>query len=56
MIRRLMSAAGYDLNRAIPFWRRYLTKYDGPQLFRSHPSLAAREQIVRDEMAKLGKR
>jgi len=51
---RLMSAAGYDLDRAIPFWRRYLTKYDGPQIFRSHPSLAAREQIVRDEMAKLG--
>lgn len=51
---RLMAAAGYDLNRAIPFWRRYLTKYDGPQIFRSHPSLAAREQIVRDEMAKLG--
>jgi Zn-dependent protease with chaperone function len=51
---RLMAAAGYDLTAAIPFWRRYLTKYDNfPQLFRSHPSLAAREKIVREEMAKL---
>ncbi|MBV8686789.1 MAG: M48 family metalloprotease [Alphaproteobacteria bacterium] len=49
---RLMAAAGYDLGAAIPFWRRYLTKYDNfPQLFRSHPSLAAREKIVREEMA-----
>jgi hypothetical protein len=50
---RLMAAAGYDLGAAIPFWRRYLTKYDGPQLFRSHPSLEAREKIVREEMARL---
>lgn len=50
---RLMSAAGYDLGAAIPFWRRYLTKYDGPQIFRSHPSLAAREKIVRAEIARL---
>lgn len=51
---RLMAAAGYDLAAAIPFWRRYLTKYDNfPQLFRSHPSLAARERIVREEMARL---
>jgi hypothetical protein len=50
---RLMAAAGYDLGAAIPFWRRYLTKYDGAQIFRSHPSLAAREKIVREEMAKL---
>lgn len=53
---RLMSAAGYDLDAAIPFWRRYLTKYDGAQIFRSHPSLGARERIVREEIAKLGRR
>ena len=48
---RLAAAAGYDLEAAIPFWRRYLGKYDWyPQLFRSHPSLKARERIVREEM------
>jgi Zn-dependent protease with chaperone function len=49
---RLMAAAGYDLDAAIPFWRRYLGKYDWyPQLFRSHPSLAAREKIAQEEIA-----
>lgn len=49
---RLMSAAGYDLDAAIPFWRRYLGKYDWfPQLFRSHPSLGARERIAAEEIA-----
>jgi hypothetical protein len=49
---RLMAAAGYDLDAAIPFWRRYLGKYDWfPQIFRSHPSLAAREKIAADEIA-----
>ncbi|HYG46581.1 MAG TPA: M48 family metallopeptidase [Allosphingosinicella sp.] len=49
---RLMAAAGYDLNAAIPFWRRYLGKYDWfPQLFRSHPSLGARERIAAEEIA-----
>ena len=49
---RLMAAAGYDLDSAIPFWRRYLRKYDWfPQLFRSHPSLGAREKIAADEIA-----
>jgi Zn-dependent protease with chaperone function len=49
---RLMAAAGYDLNQAIPFWRRYLGKYDWfPQIFRSHPSLGAREKIAADEIA-----
>jgi predicted Zn-dependent protease len=48
---RLMAAAGYDLRAAIPFWRRYLGKYDWyPQLFRSHPSLGAREKIVGEEI------
>jgi hypothetical protein len=54
---RLMSAAGYDLNAAIPFWRRYLGKYDWyPQLFRSHPSLAAREKIAQEEIAAIRRR
>jgi hypothetical protein len=49
---RLMSAAGYDLDSAIPFWRRYLGKYDWfPQIFRSHPSLGARERIAAEEIA-----
>jgi Zn-dependent protease with chaperone function len=49
---RLMAAAGYDLDAAIPFWRRYLGKYDWfPQIFRSHPSLGARERIAADEIA-----
>jgi Zn-dependent protease with chaperone function len=49
---RLMAAAGYDLNAAIPFWRRYLGKFDWfPQIFRSHPSLGAREKIAQEEIA-----
>jgi hypothetical protein len=49
---RLMAAAGYNLDAAIPFWRRYLGKYDWfPQIFRSHPSLGAREKIAADEIA-----
>ncbi len=49
---RLMAAAGYDLDSAIPFWRRYLGKYDWfPQIFRSHPSLGARERIAAEEIA-----
>lgn len=51
---RLMAAARYDLDSAIPFWRRYLGKYDWfPQLFRSHPSLGARERIAAEEIAKI---
>jgi hypothetical protein len=49
---RLMAAAGYDLDAVIPFWRRFLGKYDNdPQIFRYHPSLEARERIARDEIA-----
>ncbi|MEA3037188.1 MAG: hypothetical protein QOH04_2975 [Sphingomonadales bacterium] len=48
---RLMAAAGYDLGAVIPFWRRYLMKYDGPQLFRSHPSLEARTKMATEEIA-----
>jgi predicted Zn-dependent protease len=51
---RLMSAAGYDLEAVIPFWRRYYGKYDVlPQLFRTHPSLGARERIAREAIAAL---
>jgi hypothetical protein len=49
---RLMAAAGYDLDSVIPFWRRYLGKYDWfPQIFRNHPSLGARERIAAEEIA-----
>jgi Zn-dependent protease with chaperone function len=49
---RLMASANYDLAAAIPFWRRYLGQYDWfPQIFRSHPSLAARQRIAADEIA-----
>jgi len=51
---RMMAAAGYDLDAAIPFWRRYLGKYDWfPQIFRSHPSLGARERIAAEEIASI---
>jgi Zn-dependent protease with chaperone function len=49
---RLMAAAGYNLDAAIPFWNRYLGQYDWfPQIFRSHPSRGAREKIAREEIA-----
>ena len=49
---RLMAAAGYDLDAVIPFWQRFLGKYDtDPQIFRYHPSLEARERIAREEIA-----
>lgn len=50
---RLAFAAGYDVTAAIPFWRRFYAKYDGPRLFRTHPALATREQLVRDTIAEL---
>jgi hypothetical protein len=51
---RLMAAAGYNVQAAIPFWRRYLGKYDFfPQIFRTHPSLPARERITREAIAAL---
>jgi hypothetical protein len=49
---RLMAAAGYNLDSAIPFWDRYLGQYDWfPQIFRSHPSRGARARIAREEIA-----
>ena len=49
---RLLAAAGFDLDSAIPFWHRYLGDYDWfPQIFRSHPSRGARAKIAREEIA-----
>jgi hypothetical protein len=49
---RLMAAAGYNLDAAIPFWDRYLRQYDWfPQIFRSHPSRGARARIASEEIA-----
>lgn len=51
---RLAWAAGYDVSAAIPFWRRYYEKYDAPlQLFRTHPSLDAREALAAQVIAEL---
>jgi len=46
-------ASGYDAGAAIPFWRRYYARFDGPQLFRTHPSLEARERIIAETIAEL---
>lgn len=52
---RLMWMAGYDVTAAIPFWRRFYAKYDTmPQLFRTHPSLEARERLIGEVIAALG--
>ena len=51
---RLVWHSGYDVNAAIPFWRRFLGRYDWfPQIFRTHPSLPVRERITREEIAAL---
>ena len=50
---KLAWAAGFDIRAAIPFWRRFYAKYDGPQLFRTHPSLARRERLVAETLAEL---
>ncbi|MGF1549936.1 MAG: M48 family metalloprotease [Sphingomonadaceae bacterium] len=53
-------AAGYDLGAAIPFWRRFYGDFaKGGRLFRTHPSLAARERIIAetfDELRRLSER
>jgi membrane-associated protease RseP (regulator of RpoE activity) len=54
---KLMWSAGYDLSAVIPFWRRLYRTYDPiptPKLFNRHPSLGARERIVRETLAELG--
>lgn len=52
---RLVWAAGYDPAAAIPFWRRYYARFDGPQLFRTHPTLAARERLIAATVAELNR-
>lgn len=52
---KLLWAAGYDVGVAIPFWRRMYAAFDkGPQLFRTHPGIAARERLIREAIAELG--
>jgi predicted Zn-dependent protease len=51
---KLLAAAGYDLGAVMPFWRRFYASYESKlQLFRTHPSLAARERIFRQAVADL---
>lgn len=51
---RLLWRAGFDLDSAIPFWRRLYAKYDVfPQIFRTHASIGVRERIVREAIAAL---
>lgn len=51
---KLAWAAGYDVGAAIPYWQRYYGDYAGfPQLFRTHPSLGARQRLIREVIANL---
>jgi Zn-dependent protease with chaperone function len=53
---KLLWAAGYDVNAAIPFWRRLYAKYDPipvPKLLRTHPSIGARERMINGVIAEL---
>lgn len=53
---KLLWSAGYDVSAAIPFWRRLYRTFDPvptPKFFSRHPSLAARERIVRETVAEL---
>jgi hypothetical protein len=54
---KLLWAAGYNVNAAIPFWRRLYAKYDPipiPKFMRTHPSFAARERIINEVIQELG--
>lgn len=54
---KLLWSAGYDLSAIMPFWRRLYSAYDPiplPKLLRTHPSLGARERIVREVASELG--
>jgi membrane-associated protease RseP (regulator of RpoE activity) len=56
---RLLWAAGYDVSAAIPFWRRLYARYDPipiPKFMRTHPSLGARERMIRQAIEELGAR
>ncbi len=53
---KLVWAAGYDVSAAIPFWRRLYGRYDPiptPKIFSTHPSLGARERMIRETIAEL---
>lgn len=55
---KLLWSAGYDLAAAIPFWRRLHSRYDPipvPKLFRTHPTLSARERVIRETMEQLSR-
>ena len=55
---KLLWAAGYDASAAIPFWRRLYARYDPipiPKFMRTHPSLGAREQMIRQTIEELGR-
>jgi hypothetical protein len=54
---KLLWAAGYNVNAAIPFWRRLYAKYDPipiPKLLRTHPSFGARERMIAEVIRELG--
>jgi hypothetical protein len=49
---KLAAAAGYDLHAAIPMWRNFYAKFGGGlPIFRSHPSLKARERMIEQAIA-----
>jgi hypothetical protein len=53
---KLLWSAGYDTSAVIPYWRRLYGRFDPlpmPKFFSRHPSLAARERIVRETLAEL---
>jgi hypothetical protein len=51
---KIYAAAGYDLAAVMPFWRRYYAHFDFlPQIFRTHPSLSARQKIYDDVVAEM---
>jgi predicted Zn-dependent protease len=56
---KLLWAAGYDVSAAIPFWRRLYARYDPipiPKFMRTHPSLGARERMIKRAIEELGAR
>ena len=49
---RLLHGAGYDLDAILPFWRRLLGRLDSRlMVISAHPSLAARERYLAEEIA-----
>jgi hypothetical protein len=53
---KLLWAAGYNVNAAIPFWRRLYATFDPipiPKLLRTHPSIGARERMINEVIAEL---